>query len=111
RALDDLHPREGPGEVVRDAPLERDHQAAPADRDEARQRLGHLDPREPLLACLRVADRDAEAEREPGDVGEGLAGADRERRQYRVDLLGVPALELGEFLLRRVRDAADEDAL
>ena len=34
----------------------------------------------------RVADEHAQAEREPGDVGEGLARADRERRQDREDL-------------------------
>ena len=46
-----------------------------ADRDEARQRLGHLDAREALLARVGVAHRDPEAEREPRDVGERLARA------------------------------------
>ena len=61
--------------------------AAPRRRpDEARQRLGHLDAREALLARLGVAHDHAEAERQTGDVRERLAGPDRERRQHRVDL-------------------------
>ena len=60
-----------------DHPLERHEQAARADRQEARQQLGHLDAREPLLAGLRVADEQSEAEREPGDVRERLARARR----------------------------------
>ena len=75
RALDDLHHREEPGEEVADHPLERHEQAALADRQEARQQLGHLDAREPLLAGLRVADEEAEAEREARDVRERLARA------------------------------------
>ena len=39
RALDDLHPREEPGEEVPDHLLERHEQAARADRQEARQQL------------------------------------------------------------------------
>ena len=83
RALDDLHLREERGEVVRDHALERDPQAALAELEEARQALGHLDAREALLAGLRVADEDAEAEREPRDVGERLPRPDGERRQHR----------------------------
>ena len=49
-------------EVVRDH-ASRAGSASPrvADRDEARQRLGHLDAREALLARVRVAHGDAEA--------------------------------------------------
>jgi hypothetical protein len=40
-----------------------------------------LDAREALVPGLGIADEHAEAEREPGDVRERLAGADGERRQ------------------------------
>ena len=92
--LDDLHLREEPVEEVRDHVLERDQQAALADRDEARQALGHLHAREALLARLGVADDHAEREREARDVRERLARADRERRQHRVDPLREGRLEL-----------------
>ena len=72
-ALDDLHPREEPRQEVRDHPLERHEPAAARRPREARQALGDLDAREPLLARLRVAHEHAEAEREAGDVREGLA--------------------------------------
>ena len=58
-----------------------------ADRDEARERLGHLHAREPLLARVGVAHDDAEAESDsPEMYGNGWPGADRERGQHRVDL-------------------------
>ena len=82
-ALDHLHLGEEPREEVRDRRLERDLQAALADRDEAGEALGHLDACEALLARLGVAHDDTEAEREARDVRERLTRADRERRQDR----------------------------
>ena len=82
-ALDHLHLGEEPREEVRDRRLERDLQATLADREEAGEPSGHLDPCEALLARLGVAHDDTEAEREAGDVRERLAGADRERGQHR----------------------------
>ena len=74
------------GRKCADHVFERDEQAAIADRDEPVEALRHLDAREALLAGLRIADEHAEAEREPGDVRERLARADRERRQHREDV-------------------------
>ncbi len=74
-----------------------------ADRDEPVEALRHLHPREPLLARLRVANEDAEAERQPGDVGERLAGPDRERRQDREDVAQERPLELLPARPRRAR--------
>ena len=69
-------------EEVRDHVLQGDEQSAFADRDEPLEALGNLDPREPLLARLRVAHEQAEAQRKPRDVRERLARADRERSQH-----------------------------
>ncbi len=79
--------------------------------DEPGQPLRHLDAGEPLLPGLGVADEDPEAEREGGDVGEGLAGPHGERRQHRIDLLPETDAELRELLLRAVCDRADPYAL
>jgi hypothetical protein len=96
---------------VRDGRLERYQEPAGADTDEAREAFRHLDPCEPLLARLRITDGDAEAERQPGDVGEGLPGADGEWGENRVDLARKRRLELGELLLGGVLDRTDEDPL
>ena len=98
RALDDLHAREEPVEEVRDHVLEH-QQPATADGEEARQAFGHLDAGEALLAGLGIAREHAEAERQPGDVGEALAGADRERRQHREDLALEAVAELAQLVL------------
>ena len=94
-----------------DHPLERHEQAARADRQEARQQLGHLHAREALLPGLGIADEEAEAEREPRDVRERLARADRERRQHREDLAVEDALELLQLLRLEVLDLGDDDPL
>ena len=86
-------------------------QPALADRDKPRKALRDLDAREALLARLRIANDDAEAQREAGDVGERLARADRQRRQHRVDLVREDQLELGALLVGRVVDGADQDSL
>ena len=59
-----------------------------ADRQEAaEQLLRHLDAGDDLGAALGIAQQHAEAEREVGDVGEGPAEPDHQRRQRREDLL------------------------
>ena len=92
-ALENVGAGEEGRQEVRDDLLERDVEAAPADLEEAREALRDLHAREALLARLRVCDEDGEREREAGDVRERLARADRERRQHRVDLALVVALE------------------
>ena len=69
-----------------DHAFEWDDQPATPDRKEARQQLGHLDPREALVAGLRIANEDAEAQRERRDVRKRLTRADCERRQDREDV-------------------------
>ena len=58
--------------------------------EQARQDLGNLDPGEPALAAVRVAqpDRDRQAERR--DVRERVSRVDRQRRQDREDLVEEP---------------------
>src|SRR5512132_4224386 len=57
-ALEDLHLREEPSEEVADHALERQEEPALADRHEPRQELGDLDPREPFLAAVWIADEE-----------------------------------------------------
>ena len=92
-----------------DHALERQEQATRADREETRQQLRNLHAREALLARVRVADEQAEAEREPGDVRERLAGPDGERRQHREDLAVEDPLELLELLRLEVFDLGHDD--
>ena len=108
----DLHAREERVEVVGDHVLEQHEARAVADRHEARQDLGRdLHARERRVAALGVAHDHAEAQREVRDVGEGLAGADRERRQRREDhaaeVLGERRALVGVDVDRR----ADDDAV
>ena len=51
------------------------------------------------VAALGVAQQHAEAEREVGDVGEGPAEADHQRRQRREDLLVEAGVDLAPLLL------------
>ena len=84
--------------------------AAVAHRQEAaEQLLRHLDAGDDLGAALGIAQQHAEAEREIGDVGEGTAEADHQRRQRREDLLVEARVDFPPLLLgRRVeRDDAD----
>ncbi len=111
RPLDDLHPGKEQVEEVRDHVLERQEAAPDAGGEEARQAFGHLHPREALLAALRVAGEHAEAEREPGDVREALAGTDSERRQDREDLAPEPLLERAQLVRVEIGDGGDDDVL
>ena len=89
--------------------LERQEDLLAADLQEPRQQLGDLHAREADFAALGIADEDSERERERRDVRKGLARADRERRQDRVDLAVEALGELGEVLLGHIGDAADDD--
>ena len=109
-ALDDLHPREEPVEEVGDHVLEH-QQLAVAGGEEARQALRHFDPREALLARLGVTREHAEAEREAGDVGEALAGADGERRQDGEDLTLEALAERTPLVLVELVGVRDQDPL
>jgi hypothetical protein len=111
RALDDLHHRKQPREEVPDHSLERHEQPPRPDRQKARQQLGDLHAREALLAVLLVADEEAEAEREPGDVRERLPGTDGERGQDGEDLALEHALQLLELRRVEILDLGDDDPL
>ena len=105
--LDDLHPGEQRVEVGLDDLVDQDEPAR-LDLDEARQDLGDLDPGEPGLVRLRVAEADGDRQAECRDVRERMARIDRERRQDRVDLLEEPLPELRVVLRdRRVVDELD----
>jgi hypothetical protein len=95
---------------VPDHPLERQEEPALADREKPRQQLGHLHTREALLSGLPVADEDSEAEGERRDVGERLAGPDREWSQDGEDVPVETLVELVELLAVAVLDVADDDS-
>src|SRR5205814_2139067 len=107
--LDDLHRREEPAEVVPDHALERNIEAARADRQKARQELRHLHTREALLAGLIVADEEPKAEGEPRDVWEGLARPDRKRCQDGKDLRVEDPLELLQLVRVEILDLCHDD--
>ena len=108
-ALDDGDAREERGKEMRDDLLERDVQPAPVHLEEARETFGDLDACEPLLAQLCIDREDGERQREPGDVREGLAGSDGERREDGIDLALEALLELAEVLVAEILDATDGD--
>ena len=111
RSLENLHAGEEPVEEVPDHVLERQQPAAVADREEPRQAFGNLDAGEALLARLGVAGEHAEAQREAGDVREGLTGADSERGQDREDLALEALVELGNLVGIEIVDLRDHDPL
>ena len=80
-----------------------------ADRDEAIEAFRHLDAREPLFACLGIADEQPEAQRQPRDVRERLPRPDGERGEHGEDLTQERALELDELVAARVVDVAEQD--
>ena len=88
---DDVHPGEQRVQVAGDDLLERDERVR-RDLDEPRQDLlRDLDAGVDLLVEIRVVEPHDQAERQVRDVRERTAGADRERRQHREDLLAEVA--------------------
>ena len=106
-ALGDLHAGEQRRQEMGDHGLERDERSP--GRDEPGEAFGNLHPREALLAGLRVDGEDAQREREPRDVREGMPGADGERRQHRIDLPCEVSLEPSQLLGGALLDGADLD--
>ncbi len=97
---EDLHPREERLQVAGDHLLHGDEADPVRERHEAPQQLlRHLDPGEDLaLDRLRVAEHDEQAQREVGDVGEGPAHAEHQRRQGREDLPVEEQIELATIV-------------
>jgi hypothetical protein len=98
--------------VLGDQILERHEGVAVTGRHEAREHLlRHLHAREGLDRGDRVAHEHAERERQVGDVREGAAEADGERRQDREDLAAEAIVERAPLLSADVVDADDADAV
>ena len=90
---DDVHAREQRVEMLGDHVLERDERVR-SKLDEPRDHvLGHLHSRECVVIGVGIVEAHDQAQRQVGDVGEGAAGADRERRQDREDLLAEASLD------------------
>ncbi len=109
----DLEPREQLRQVRADELLDRQvgRRLGAADRHEAADVVGHLDPGEVVDAGRRVLDDDGEVEREPADVRERVGRVDRQRREHREQLGAEPVVQ--RCLLRRgeVGPQRDVDAL
>ena len=98
----DLHAGKQPVEVGGDHLLEGHEARAVGGPHEPGQQRRHLDPGEAALVALGVADHDGQVERQVGDVGERVAGVDRQRREDGEDLvLEVPPELLLVLLLQR----------
>ena len=100
-----------PLEEMRDHRLERDEVLSLPEEDEAGEAFGHFHTRESLIAGLGVAHEHAEAQGEPRDVREALAGAEGERGEDGVDVALEALGELRLLGLVALGDATDEDAL
>ena len=112
--LDDLHAREQHRQVLGDEVLDRQELGLDGrlrHDHEARDVVGHLDPREALRADRAVADEDGEVQRLPGDVGERVRRVDGQRRQHREDLAAEVLAEAALLLVVEVTPPADVDAL
>ena len=108
--VDDLHAREQRVEMLGDQVLERHERAPVADRHEAREHLlRHLDAGEGLLLGLRVVHQHGERQREVGDVREGPAEADGERREDGEDLAPEALVELRAVARLHVGAVDDAD--
>ena len=107
---DDLHAREQRLHVQGDDVLERHVAAAFHKWDEPGQHRRHLDPREPLLVALRIADHDRKVQRQVRDVWEGMARVDRQGSEHRKDLLAEDCVELAQLFLGHLIGAHDHDA-
>ena len=79
---EDLDAGEQRLQVGADDLLQRHERVGRRQRHPARQDLGHLDPREPLLA-VGAAQHHGQREAEVRDVRERMARIDRERREHR----------------------------
>ncbi len=108
-ALNDFHLWKQARQEVGQHRFERHEETARPDRDEAVETFRHLHSREALLTGFRIANEEAEAERQPRDVRERLARPDGERREHREDLAREHLLELGALCLGGVLDTPDED--
>ncbi len=106
-----LHAGEERLQVGADDLLERHELVRRRERHPARQDLGHLHPRETLLA-VRASQHHGEREAEVRDVREGMAGIDRERRQYRKDVAVEIRVDMRAVHRREIVDALmDREAL
>ena len=107
--VDDLHPLEESVEVFGDDVLERNEAGGDiaadgavrgrGDIEEPGQARGHLDPGEEYLAGVRVAQEDAEVERESRDVGERVGRVHSEWGEDREDMAGEEFVDPGTFVL------------
>ena len=83
--------------------------AGGGDGHEARQRVGHLDAREALVA-VGVAEQHAEVVAHVGDVRERAARVERQRREHREDPVLVVAPQRGALPRVEVGVVDDVDA-
>ena len=107
----DLHPREERVEVVRRSRprAARSVSPPPSATKRGRTSVGTFTRAKVVWPLSGSRDHHAEAEREVRDVGEGLARADRERRQHREDVAAEVARRAPRARLAEVAHALDDD--
>ena len=111
--IDHLGPGEQRVEIGGDHVLEGNEPVAVLahPKEAPEQLLRHLDPGDDLVAAVGVAEQHPEAERKVGDVWEGPAEADHQRRQRREDLLVEVPVDLRPLGLARRGEGDDPDPL
>ena len=111
---DDLQPGEQLRQVRGDQVLEREEGrrlVGRADRHEARDVVGHLDPREVGDAGVGVAHGHGEVQRQPADVGERVRRVDGQRGEHREDLVAEVLAQPAGGVVLEVLPVDDPDAL
>ena len=110
RRVENLHLRKKRAEIVDDhlfQPNEGDLAGVGRNLDQLGQRIGHLDPGEPLNA-VAVRNHRSHVQTEVGDVRERPAGIDGQRCQHRID--DASKVVVQKRLLRRVQFSQIDDA-
>ena len=107
--LQDVQAGEQLGEVRGDHVFQR-HEPVLGHGEEPGQQWRHLDPGEHGRAGARVGDHHGQAQRQAGNVGEGVGRVHQQRRQHRVDPLAEQPVQVllltgGQFLPTQDLDA------
>jgi len=96
-------------EMAGDDLFQRDVALAVGHHHEAGQQQRHLHPGEAAGLLDGIVHDDGQVEREVGDVGEGMAGIDGQRREDGEDALGEDLVEVAGVVLVELAPARQDD--